>query len=65
MYALLIRVAVPKEHTVFRFEIPFPPITDDAEPSKPLVFEILGEQFQNRAIDRANKKYKMHYQPDI
>jgi ribonuclease P protein subunit POP4 len=29
------------------------------------VFEIFGEQFQTRAPDRANKKFRIHYQPDI
>jgi len=28
------------------------------EPQKPLVFEIHGNQFENRAADRANKKFK-------
>ncbi|KAF2265744.1 RNase P/MRP, p29 subunit [Lojkania enalia] len=55
---------IPKEHTVFRFKIPIP-TKEGCEPQSPLIFEILGEQFQNRAPDRANKKYKMHYQPDI
>lgn len=32
---------------------------------KPLVFELNAEQFQTRAADRANKKFRMHYQPDI
>jgi ribonuclease P protein subunit POP4 len=58
--------SVPKEHTMFKFEIS-PPIKDgqDGKEQKPLVFEIMGEQFQNRAPERANKKYKMHYRPDI
>lgn len=57
-------VAIPKEHTVFRFEIP-PPVKEGDEAAKSLVFEIFGEQFQTRAPDRANKKFRMHYQPDI
>ncbi|KAF2473759.1 ribonuclease-like protein P complex subunit Pop4 [Lindgomyces ingoldianus] len=56
--------SVPKEHTTFRFEIPLPAVETEQEP-KPLAFEILGEQFQNRAPERANKKWKMHFQPDI
>jgi ribonuclease P protein subunit POP4 len=32
---------------------------------KPLVFELNAEQFQTRAADRANKKFRMHYQSDI
>ncbi|KAH7068847.1 Rof/RNase P-like protein [Paraphoma chrysanthemicola] len=56
--------AIPKEHTVFRFEVPV--LAKDGEDApKPLVFEINGEQFQTRAPDRANKKFRMHYQPDI
>ncbi|KAF1846606.1 ribonuclease-like protein P complex subunit Pop4 [Cucurbitaria berberidis CBS 394.84] len=56
--------AVPKEHTVFRFEIPLP-AKEGEEVKKPLVFEIFGEQFQTRAADRANKKFRIHYQPDL
>lgn len=62
-------VAVPKEHTIFRFTIPLPrtkgPEEDekkDPEPSpdglQPLVFELHGSQFENRPVDRANKKFK-------
>lgn len=58
--------SVPKEHTMFRFEIPFPvPEGEGTEPIRPLIFEIHGEQFQSRAPDRANKKCKMHYPSDI
>ncbi len=32
---------------------------------KALVFEIFGEQFQTRAPDRANKKFRLHYQPNL
>ncbi|KAJ4352584.1 uncharacterized protein N0V89_007933 [Didymosphaeria variabile] len=55
---------VPKEHSVFRFEVPSPR-TEDEEEKRPLVFEILGEQFQTKAADRANRKFRIHYQPDI
>jgi ribonuclease P protein subunit POP4 len=55
-----VSIAIPKEHTVFKFEIP-----SVGEKQKPLVFEINGEQFQTRAADRANKKFRMHYQPDL
>ncbi|KAF2273592.1 ribonuclease-like protein P complex subunit Pop4 [Westerdykella ornata] len=55
---------IPKEHTMFRFEIPVPS-AEGSEPLKPLVFEILGQHFQHRAPDRANRKYKMHYMPDL
>ncbi|KAF1965220.1 RNase P/MRP, p29 subunit [Bimuria novae-zelandiae CBS 107.79] len=56
--------AVPKEHTVFRFEVPVPG-KEDGDEKRPLVFEILGEQFQTRGPERANRKFRMHYQPDL
>lgn len=56
------RTAIPKEHTIFRFEIPQPtPEAAEGEiPDKPknLVFELHGNQFENRPVDRANKKHK-------
>ncbi|RMZ72655.1 ribonuclease P complex subunit Pop4 [Pyrenophora seminiperda CCB06] len=56
--------ALPKEHTIFRFEVPL--LNSEGEtPRKPLVFELNGEQFQTRAADRSNRKFRMHYQPDI
>lgn len=51
---------VPKEQTVFRFEVPF-----EEEGKKPLVFEIHGNQFEARAPDRANRKFKMHIDLDL
>lgn len=51
---------VPKEHTVFRFEVPF-----EQEGRRPLVFEILGSQFENRPADRANRKFKPHFNVDV
>lgn len=70
---------LPKEHTVFRFEVPeqIPATSEkkeegtmevDSEPKKApknLVFELHGDQFQHRAVDRANKKFKQHFLPDI
>ncbi|KAI4703990.1 hypothetical protein J4E81_001054 [Alternaria sp. BMP 2799] len=56
--------SIPKEHTIIRFELPLP-VEEGKEPMKPLVFELNAEQFQTRAADRANKKFRMHYQPDI
>lgn len=63
--------AIPKEHTVFRFTVPLPGAaeaeadgkgdnqeTATSESSKPLVFELYGSQFENRPVDRANKKFK-------
>ncbi|PGG95267.1 hypothetical protein AJ79_10156 [Helicocarpus griseus UAMH5409] len=51
---------IPKEHTVFRFEIP-PPRSENTETNvnkKNLTFELHGSQFENRSVDRANKKFK-------
>ncbi|KAF1955736.1 RNase P/MRP, p29 subunit [Byssothecium circinans] len=67
---------VPKEHTMFRFEVPLEGEAKERDVAvdgdegegkgkKPLVFEILGEMFQARGADRANKKFRMHYQPDV
>ncbi|OQD76680.1 hypothetical protein PENDEC_c004G00171 [Penicillium decumbens] len=59
---------IPKEHTIFRFTIPFPKSAESAadreqqqvhiEYPKPLEFELHGSQFENRPVDRANKKFK-------
>ncbi|CAE7200741.1 hypothetical protein CFE70_008125 [Pyrenophora teres f. teres 0-1] len=57
--------AIPKEHTIFRFEVPLLSDSGGEMPKKPLVFELNGEQFQTRAADRSNRKFRMHYQPDI
>jgi len=35
------------------------------EKDRNLVFELHGEQFKRSAIDRANKKFKMHIPPDL
>ncbi len=66
---------LPKEHTVFRFEVPELEQgkkmgEDDGEKiaqkcKKSLVFEIHGEQFQHRAVDRANKKFKHHFLSEL
>lgn len=56
---------VPKEHTIFGFEVPFEDAQDGREMKKPLVFEIHGSQFQSRAPDRANKKFRLHLDPDL
>lgn len=89
---------LPKEHTVFRFEIPPLPESEpeqererelhestmaaaaegdgaadaaagaaaqDTAKVKNLVFELHGDQFQHRAVDRANKKFKPHHLPDL
>jgi ribonuclease P protein subunit POP4 len=71
---------VPKEHTMFRFEVPLPSSTEllgmsgkkggagevvASTKEKNLVFELHGDQFQYRATDRANKKFKAHFLPDL
>ncbi|THW16612.1 RNase P/MRP, p29 subunit [Aureobasidium pullulans] len=61
---------VPKEYTVFRFEVPFVEEDNDGdsqmtEPQKPFIFELHGSQFQNRAADRAARKFKQHIDPDL
>jgi ribonuclease P protein subunit POP4 len=62
---------LPKEHTMFKFEVP-EPLTEEKmdeghekEMRKSLGFEIHGDQFQHRAVDRANKKFKQHFLPDL
>ncbi|KGO65261.1 Ribonuclease P/MRP, p29 subunit [Penicillium italicum] len=58
---------IPKEHTIFRFTVPVPAPSEgaqdqqtqsDGKAPKPLVFELHGNQFENRPVDRANKKFK-------
>ncbi|KAL2830788.1 hypothetical protein BDW59DRAFT_14249 [Aspergillus cavernicola] len=58
---------IPKEQTVFRFCVPLPGSKDTTEikdhadgneESKKLIFELHGSQFENRPVDRANKKFK-------
>ncbi|THZ18311.1 RNase P/MRP, p29 subunit [Aureobasidium pullulans] len=61
---------VPKEYTVFRFEVPFIEEDNDGdsqmtESQKPFIFELHGSQFQNRAADRAARKFKQHIDPDL
>jgi len=71
---------LPKEHTIFRFTVPFPGKTvngieegreeeqnanGEQKRPKDLVFELHGDQFQHRAADRANKKFKPHFLPDL
>ncbi|KAL8796195.1 MAG: hypothetical protein Q9195_001528 [Heterodermia aff. obscurata] len=69
---------IPKKHTVFRFEIPQPsqPSNDkvgtvsekqnsDNTQLSALQFELYGSQFEHRATDRATKKFKQRYMPDL
>jgi ribonuclease P protein subunit POP4 len=53
----LIVIAVPKEFTTFRLEIPL-------EHEDNLVFEILGDQFVARPAERATKKFKIKIPKD-
>lgn len=50
----------PKEHTIFRLQVPL-----EEEGKRPLEFEILGSMFEQRAPDRANKKFRMHLSSDL
>lgn len=64
------RAAIPKEYTVFRFEIPQPQGErldgeDDGKKPGKLVFELHGSQFMNRATDRATKKFKQRNLSDL
>lgn len=62
---------VPKEHTVFRFEVPFEEKKrpdegrEEVEKRRPLAFELHGNQFESRAPDRANRKFRLHADPDL
>ncbi|KAL9597303.1 MAG: hypothetical protein Q9219_005227 [cf. Caloplaca sp. 3 TL-2023] len=65
------KLAIPKNHTIFRFRIPQPEaepeasdaelhkdISDDESGANALIFEIHGDAFKIRAVDRATKKFK-------
>jgi ribonuclease P protein subunit POP4 len=72
---------IPKEHTIFRFSVPRPGGRKGVEDGKAamatgeamgkesgkkdLVFELHGHQFEYRAADRANRKFKSHFLPDL
>ena len=61
---------VPKEHSVFGIEVPMAEADEmlmdgDREKARRLVFEVHGEQIQNRAPERANKKFRMHVPPEL
>lgn len=66
-YADVLEIAIPKKDTIFRFEVPLPEDEEkntsrkgeESKPlQKPLIFELHGNQFEMRAADRANKKFK-------
>ncbi len=64
---------VPKEGTMFRVEVPpedekkpqDAAADETSVPPQPFVFEVLGDQFLYRSADRANKKFKAHFLPNI
>lgn len=65
---------LPKRGSVFRFEVPFEEGGEEVgkeggegakEVRKPLVFEIHGSQFEARAPDRANRKFRWHFDPEL
>lgn len=69
-------IVIPKEHTIFKFEIPQPPgkgVVGDGEGEgareggglRNLVFELHGSQFENRAPERATKKFKQRNMSDL
>ena len=71
--------AIPKRHTIFRLEVPWPDASvpeggeyqneaedqNDNTSTKPLVFELFGSQIENRAPDRATKKFKTKNMLDL
>lgn len=59
------RKLVPKEHTVFRFTVRRPGEQAENEKRRDFVFELHGDQFIYRAADRANRKFKSHFLPDL
>ncbi|KAL8850023.1 MAG: hypothetical protein Q9221_005040 [Calogaya cf. arnoldii] len=69
---------IPKTHTVFRFQIPQPDAIDkvadpdetkdiSADEMRPnaLTFELHGSSFEQRAIDRATKKFKQRNMTEL
>lgn len=69
---------VPKEHTIFRFEIPLRDDNTEGEneqeeskegqeqkQKKTLIFELHGTAFENRAAERATKRVKLHLSSDL
>ncbi|KAF4447110.1 ribonuclease P protein subunit POP4 [Fusarium austroafricanum] len=58
---------VPKEGTIFRVEVPAEGEVTSGEQGSKKIFacEVLGDQMMLRAPDRANKKFKAHFLPNI
>ncbi|KAG5922342.1 hypothetical protein E4U42_005501 [Claviceps africana] len=52
---------IPKEGTTFRIQVDAAPGDD----SKPFIFDVLGDQFMHRSADRANRKFKQHFLPNL
>jgi len=50
---------IPKEHTVFKTEIPL------LDGEKSLSLELYGDQLISRSADRSKKQVKMHIPPDL
>lgn len=69
--------SVPKEGTIFRVVVPrpIPKVEEEVNGGgeekeerknlRDVVFELHGNQFQYRAADRANRKFKTHFLPDL
>ncbi|KAF7554902.1 hypothetical protein G7046_g6686 [Stylonectria norvegica] len=55
---------VPKEGTTFRVKVPAED-TAATEEKKTFVFDVLGDQMMLRAADRANRKFKSHFLPNL
>ncbi|KAF4468223.1 ribonuclease P subunit POP4 [Fusarium albosuccineum] len=56
---------VPKEGTVFRIQVTSQTPNHEQNNTKEFAFEVLGDQMMLRAPDRANKKFKAHFLPNI
>ncbi|KAK4227625.1 ribonuclease P protein subunit p29 [Podospora fimiseda] len=58
---------VPKEGTVFRFEVPVVvpkkewEVEETTRKESTMVFEVHGESFQFRSADRASRKFRAHF----
>lgn len=64
-------IEIPKEHTVFRFEVPVvdPPVGREGSrvdgAARSMVFELHGSQFMYRAADRVGRKFKQKPVTDL
>ncbi|GAO17357.1 uncharacterized protein UV8b_00213 [Ustilaginoidea virens] len=55
---------IPKEGTTFRIEV-HPENNGPSANAKPFAFDVLGDQFMLRSADRANRKFKQHFLPNL